>query len=112
MLLRGLDARTSTRTRWPVRRAAIAIAEPTKPLAPVTRRMSPAFGCGIAALPGLSIVAGMLRTRRQPNKPHCVECGSCCRQLTLRPAQLWREQSLLGCHLRFGCADALAHGLG
>src|SRR5262245_29901736 len=36
MLVRGLDARTNTRTGWPASRNAFAMADPTKPLAPVT----------------------------------------------------------------------------
>ena len=37
ILVRGLDARTRTRTGWPALRNVAAMAEPTKPLAPVTR---------------------------------------------------------------------------
>src|SRR3954468_18191157 len=37
MLMRGLDARTRTRTGWPASRSAAAMADPTNPLAPVTR---------------------------------------------------------------------------
>src|SRR5262245_685381 len=47
ILVRGLHARTSTRTRWPSRRSAFATAAPTKPLAPVTRTGSPAEGSAI-----------------------------------------------------------------
>src|SRR5262249_55805075 len=43
IFVRGLDGRTSTRTRYPCARAALEMAEPTKPLAPVTSRRSPGF---------------------------------------------------------------------
>src|SRR5215472_12347043 len=47
ILVRGLDGRTSTRTRYPCARAAFEMAEPTKPLAPVTSRRSPGFDSAI-----------------------------------------------------------------
>src|SRR5262252_2324791 len=47
ILVRGLDGRTSTRTRYPCARAAVEMAEPTKPLAPVTSRRSPGFDSAI-----------------------------------------------------------------
>src|SRR4051794_23096977 len=37
ILIRGLACRSKTRTRYLAARSALAIAEPTKPLAPVTK---------------------------------------------------------------------------
>src|SRR5262249_396366 len=47
ILERGLDGRTSTRTRYPCARAAFEMAEPPKRVAPVRSRRSPGFDSAI-----------------------------------------------------------------
>jgi hypothetical protein len=55
------ELRSSTRTRYPAARAALAMADPTKPLAPVTRKRSRPLG--LASMPETSNAAA--RTRRE-----------------------------------------------